>query len=145
MEVTNRVIVEGIKKKLKKAGGGWANELHGILWAHHTTPKEATGETPFALVHGTEAVLPVEVEMETARMMKLDHGENQLALRNELDFVLEKREKAAEKMEANKKRVKKSYDKKARKRRFGVGDWVLRQADALKSTGKLEPNWEGTK
>lgn len=143
VEVTNRVIVEGIKKKLKKAGGGWANELHGILWAHRTTPKEATGETPFALVHGTEAVLPVEVEMETARMMKLDHGENQLALRNELDFVLEKREKAAEKMEANKKRVKKSYDKKARKRRFGVGDWVLRQADALKSTGKLEPNWEG--
>lgn len=125
VEVTNQVIVEGIKKKLKRAGGGWAYELHGILWAHRTTPKEATGETPFALVHGTEAVLPVEEEINTARTMKLDLSQNQSALRNELDFILEKREKAAEMMEANKKKIKKAYDKKTRKRRLGVGDWVL--------------------
>ena len=31
-----------------------------VLWAHRTTPKEATRETSFSLVFGTEAVIPVE-------------------------------------------------------------------------------------
>lgn len=52
VEVTKRTIVDGIKKKLEHTGGGWANELHGVLWAYQTSPKEATGETPFALICG---------------------------------------------------------------------------------------------
>lgn len=39
-------------------------------------------------------------------------------------------------------RTKRAYDKKVRRRSFAVGDWVLRQTDALKATGKLEANWE---
>lgn len=143
VEVTNRTIVEGIKKKLEQAGGGWANELHGVLWAHRTSTKEATGETPFALVHGTEAVIPAETEVNTARIMKFDPHENRDALREELDFVLERREEARTKLNRSKQRMKAAHDKKTRRRRFGVGDWVLRQADALKKTGKLEANWEG--
>lgn len=39
-------------------------------------------------------------------------------------------------------RTKKAYGKKVKQRGFAVGDQVLRQADALKTTGKLEANWE---
>lgn len=140
VDVTNRTIVDEIKNKLERAGGEWANELHGVLWANRTSPKEATGETPFVLVHGVEAVLPLELEVHTARILKLHHQE---ALRDELEFALEKREGSSEKMRKTKGKIKAAYDKKTRKRKFGVGDWVLRQADALKNTGKLEANWEG--
>lgn len=143
VDVTNRTIVDEIKKKLERAGGEWANELHGVLWANRTSPKEATGERLFALVHGVEAVLPLEVEVHTARILKLDHERNQEALRDELEFALEKREGSSEKMRKTKGKIKAAYDKKTRKRKFGVGDWVLRQADALKNTGKLEANWVG--
>lgn len=112
--------------------------------ANWTSPKEATGKTPFALVHGVEAVVPVEVEVSTARIMKLDAHQNHEALRDELEFALEKREEASEKMGKNKEKMKAVYDKKMRKRRFEVGDWVLRQGDAFKKkTGKMEANWEG--
>lgn len=118
VEVTNRTIVEGIKRRLEKAGGEWANELHGVLLANRTSPKEATGKTPFALVHGVEAVVPVEVEVNTVRIMKLDAHQNHEALRDELEFALEKREEASEKMGKNKEKMKAAYDKKTRKRRF---------------------------
>lgn len=143
VEVTNRTIVEGIKKRLEQAKGEWTNELHGVLWANRTSPKEATGKTPFELVQGVEAMVPVEVEVSTARIMNLNPQQNQEALKEELEFTLEKREEARKEMDKSKQQIKAAYDKKAKKRRFGVGNWVLRQADALKKTGKLEANWEG--
>lgn len=89
-----------------------------------------------------EVVVPVEVGMSTARVMKLDHHQNQLALRDELEFVLEKREEAGGRMETSKSKMKAAYDRNTMRRKFGVGDWILRQAGALKKTRKLEANWE---
>lgn len=143
VEVTNRTIVEGIKKKLERARGERANELHGVLWANRTSPKEATGKTPFALVHGVKAVVPVEMEVNTTRIKKLNPHQNEEALKEEFKFAFEKREEVGKRMEKREQEMKATYDKKAKKSRFGVGDWVLRQTDALKKTGKLEANWEG--
>ena len=39
-----------------------------VLWAHCTTPKEATRETLFSLVFGTEAIIIVEVELPSYRV-----------------------------------------------------------------------------
>jgi hypothetical protein len=39
-----------------------------VLWSLRTTPKKSTQETPFFLVHGAEAVLPVEVTHEAPRV-----------------------------------------------------------------------------
>lgn len=36
-----------------------------------------------------------------------------------------------------------AYNKRVKTHRFEQGDLVLRRADTLKNTGKLEPNWEG--
>ena len=50
VEVANKTIKDNLKKKLERLKGAWADELPMVLWAHCTTPKEATGETPFSLV-----------------------------------------------------------------------------------------------
>ena len=45
VESFNKIISEGLKKKLDKAKGLWADELHNILWSIRTTAKNSTGET----------------------------------------------------------------------------------------------------
>ena len=47
-EALNKTILDGLKKRLEKAKGKWAEELLNVLWAYCTTPRRSTGETPFA-------------------------------------------------------------------------------------------------
>jgi hypothetical protein len=49
---------------LEKAKHAWVDELPSVLLSLRTTPNAATQETPFFLVHGVEAVLPVEITHE---------------------------------------------------------------------------------
>jgi transposase InsO family protein len=64
-EVSNKVILDGIKKRLDEAKGKWVEELPSVTWTHRTTKRRLTGETPFALAYGVEAVVPLEVGLPT--------------------------------------------------------------------------------
>ncbi|XP_075515460.1 uncharacterized protein LOC142550107 [Primulina tabacum] len=59
-EVVNKIIVQALKTRLQGKGKDWVEELPSVLWAYRTTPRAPTEETPFNLVYGSEAVLPVE-------------------------------------------------------------------------------------
>ncbi|GJY93377.1 reverse transcriptase domain-containing protein [Tanacetum coccineum] len=61
----NRSLGEGIKARLDRHKGRWVEELSHVLWAHRTTIKVSTGDTPFSLVYGTEAVIPPKYGMPT--------------------------------------------------------------------------------
>lgn len=50
IEVTNRIILQGLKKRLDQAIGRWLEELPHIHWAYRTIPRAAIGETLFSLV-----------------------------------------------------------------------------------------------
>ena len=80
VEAANKTIKDNLKKKLERLKGAWADELPMVLWAHRTTPKEATGETPFSLVFGTEAVIPAEVGLPSYRVENYTEQENDVAL-----------------------------------------------------------------
>ena len=54
-EATNKIIMNGIKKKLKKVKGKWVKELLNVLWVYQTTPGKAMNEMPYALAFGFEA------------------------------------------------------------------------------------------
>ena len=43
-----------------------------MLWSIRTTATKPTGETPFFLVYGAEAVLPHEVRCRSARVLAFD-------------------------------------------------------------------------
>ncbi|XP_042460740.1 uncharacterized protein LOC122044296 [Zingiber officinale] len=110
-EVVNREIVRGLKVKLDHVGGSWVDELPGILWAYRTTPRESTGLTPFNLVYGNEAVVPLEVGIPSVRRMMYD-GENTERRLAELDFISEIREQAAARLEAYRQRMRQNYNRK---------------------------------
>lgn len=39
------------------------------LWGYHTTEKTSIGATPYSLVYGIEAVLPIELELQSLRVL----------------------------------------------------------------------------
>ena len=53
--------MQGLKKRLDDRKGNWADELNNVIWAYRTTPRTYTGETPFRLTYGMDAVIPVEI------------------------------------------------------------------------------------
>jgi hypothetical protein len=72
VEHSNDMIIQGLKpiifNRLKSYTGKWVKELSSVLRALRTTPSCGIGYTPFSLVYGTEAKLPIEVEHKSFRM-----------------------------------------------------------------------------
>ncbi|KAK2998164.1 hypothetical protein RJ639_025670 [Escallonia herrerae] len=145
-ENMNRGILQGLKKKLNEAKGAWVDELPKVLWAYRTTPHSVTGETPFSLCYGTEAMLPVEIGVPTIRALHFSELNNDVGLRANLDLVEEARTQAHVRSVIVKQRVARYYNQKVRSKQFNEGDLVLRKLEVSNpkaATGKLSPNWEG--
>ncbi|CAJ2668042.1 unnamed protein product [Trifolium pratense] len=143
-EAANRVILRGLKRRLDEAKGKWTEELHSVLWSYRTTPHSTTGETPFRLTYGTEAVIPVETGASSFRTeVPLEGENNHKMLREELDLLEELRDGAALREATLKQKIAKRHDKKVIKREFDVGTLVLRRNQKDSREGKLAANWEG--
>ena len=84
-EAVNKTILNGLKRRLDGAKGRWAEELPNVLWAYHTTPRRSTGETPFSLTYGVEAVIPTEVSLCSARVAGFDLVQNADLMMERLD------------------------------------------------------------
>ena len=85
-----------------------------------------TGETPFKLAYGSEAVIPAKVHMANHKVMKYQNEENEEKLLLNL--------------------MARQHDAMVKLRRFNIGDIVLKKVSlATKNPahGKLGPNWEG--
>ncbi|KAK3036029.1 hypothetical protein RJ639_030730 [Escallonia herrerae] len=95
-ENMNRNILQGLKKKLDKTKGARVDELPKVLWAYRTTPHSVTGETPFLLCYGTEAMLPFEIGVLTIWALHFNELNNEVGLRANLDLVEEARTQAHE-------------------------------------------------
>uniref|UniRef100_A0A2N9EQ75 Integrase catalytic domain-containing protein n=1 Tax=Fagus sylvatica TaxID=28930 RepID=A0A2N9EQ75_FAGSY len=146
VEVTNRSLLKMIKTRLEGAKGLWPEELPNILWAYRTTARTPTGETPFRLTYGTEAVIPVEVGLTTWRTNNYDEVSNDAQLRSNLDLVDEVRDQAEARTRVYQQRMARYYDRRVKHREFKVGDLVLRKvtlATKDPTQGKLGPTWEG--
>jgi hypothetical protein len=118
-----------LKKKLGQRKGVWVEYLPEVLWSYRTTVITATGETPFALTYGMEAVIPVEVGSPSFRVAHYNPGLNKEGMNLRLDLLQERREDARAACAAYQRRVAKYYDKKVRPRELQVGDWVLRKVN----------------
>nr|XP_023900876.1 uncharacterized protein LOC112012715 [Quercus suber] len=126
-EVANRSLLKIIKTRLEGAKGVWPDELPGVLWAYRTTARTPTGETPFKLAYGSEAVIPAEVHMASHRVMKYQDEENNEQLCLNLDLIDEVRMDAEQRTTRYKNLMAKRHDAMVKPRRFSVGDLVLKR------------------
>lgn len=103
-------------------------------------PTITTQETPFSLVYGTDALLPIELGRHIAERTKNEQQENDdLNIRANLDVLEEVRELARITSEATKRRVERKYKTKVKPRCFQAKDLVLRRSHAAEIEDKLSP------
>jgi transposase InsO family protein len=69
VKVVNKVLKTMLQRTINKHNTNWHHMLFSALWAYRTTVKTATDFTPFHLVHGIEATLPIECEIPTLRIV----------------------------------------------------------------------------
>ncbi|XP_019089100.1 PREDICTED: uncharacterized protein LOC109127941 [Camelina sativa] len=147
-EAINKVILANLKKRLDSRKERWPDELQGVLWAIRTIPHRATSETPFSLVYGVDAVVPVDIEVPGVRtsLNPLRAEENEEFLQDTLDTINERRDQALARIQNYQNAVARYYNSKVRGRPLAVGDLVLRKVyentEEL-NAGKLGINWEG--
>jgi hypothetical protein len=112
-----------------------------VLWSLRTTPNAATQETPFFLVHGAEAVLPVEITHEAPRIAAYDETTSTEALQDDIDALDEARDVALTRATQYQQNLRNYHSSRVHPRSFVVGDLVLQ----LKQDGhgKLVSPWVG--
>ena len=67
-EAANK-IVKNILAKMVVTYKYWAKKLPFALWGYKASIPTSTGATPYSLVYGSEAVLPIEVEMQSLKVL----------------------------------------------------------------------------
>ena len=81
------MLLKIIKARLEEVKGAWPEELPNVLWAYKTTARTSTGETPFRLTYGIEAIIPVEVGVTSMRREAFSEDNNDDQLRVSLDCL----------------------------------------------------------
>ncbi|GKV07135.1 hypothetical protein SLEP1_g18937 [Rubroshorea leprosula] len=146
VESINKCIIEGIKLRLEQHKAKCANELNNVFLAYRTTSQTATGETPYHLAFGTEAVIPIEIGVLSFRVIHFNEGRNGQLLWENLDLLAEVKEEARLLTLVYKQKLANFYNKRVHPQTLKVGDLVLRKASLTgfeTRFGKLAPNWEG--
>ena len=91
----------------------WHLILYLALWAYRTSVRNATRFTPFQLVYGLEAILPIQCEISSLKLaidLLPDTSEEEVCLLN-LIHLDETRHEAQLANEAHKRRIKAQYNK----------------------------------
>ena len=114
-----------------------------ILWSIRTTPNRATGQTPFALVYGAEAVLPTELIYGSPRVLAYDELEQEQLRQDDAMLLEEDRLRAAVRAARYQQALRRYHSRKVHARSFEEGDLVLRRVQSAKNSNKLTPKWEG--
>ena len=93
------------------------------------------------MVHGAEAVLPIEVQFKATRVEAYSEEDSNMALIEANDLVDEAWDVALARTAVYQQNLRNYHSRRVRPRSFSKGDLVLR----LKQKGhlKLEPPWEG--
>ena len=82
--------------------------LSEALWAHCISRRGATKVTPFELVYGQEAILPVEINLDAYRLVKqndLSPVDYHDLIMDNIDEMTDKRLKALKEIEKDKLRM----------------------------------------
>src|SRR6266508_3671430 len=111
-----------------------------MLWALRTSPSRATGESPFFLTYGSEAVLPIELEFGSPRVRNFNKKQSEDSRLADLDQLEEARDVAAIQSAIYLQGLRRYHDRNVRGRAFSIGDMILRKVQ--KCIHKLSAIWE---
>jgi hypothetical protein len=95
VERANGMVLDTLKKQLHDAantkGGKWIKELPNALLGLLTQPTKPTGQSPYFLDYGSEAILPADVLWESPAVEQYDEGISVDSRRVDIDGLEEAR------------------------------------------------------
>ena len=141
VEAANKNIKK-ILRKMVETSRDWSEKLPFALWAFCTS----NGDTPYSLVYGMEAVLPVEIEMGSLRVAlehKIFETEWAQSRYDQLSLLDERILRATDHVQAYQRKMTDAFGKRVRPRKFQRGDLVLKVLRGLINDprGKFSPSW----
>jgi ribonuclease HI len=147
VERANGMVLDALKKRLHDAansnGGKWIKELPNVLWGLRTQPSKPTGQSPYFLVYGSEAILPADVMWDSPAVEQYDKGISEDSIRVDIDGLEEARCTALVQSARYLEGIRRYHDCNVKERSFNVGDLVLRRIQNTEGPQKLSSPWEG--
>ncbi len=120
----------------------WDLQLPLLMMAYRTSVQETTGETPFSLMFGREAKLPVDIMFGQTPDQKLSTNEYVLGLQSRLEASYQL---VRNRLKLSQKRQKNHYDQRSRGNPFETGDlvWIHMPAVPRGKSPKFHCPWSG--
>ena len=127
VKAVNKTLKTILKRTINVAHSNWHIMLYPALWAYRTNVKATTGFSPSQLIHGVEAITPIECEIPSLkiaihvlpdmtkleeRLLHLEHLDEQ-----HRDVLIANQD--------HKNRFKIQYDKSVKPRIFSEEELVL--------------------
>ena len=155
VERQHRTIRESLLKTCEGDASKWPVVAPHVFWADRVTTRRSTGHSPFFMVHGTEPILPLDIEMATFLVPNLTTPlsttdlitirTRQLQMRDEdltriRDDVVKSRLSATHSFER-----KFAHNIRTPFESFGLGDLVLVRNSVTENTHlrKMKPRYFG--
>jgi transposase InsO family protein len=148
VERANGMILDALRKKVfdksEKFAGKWSKELQYIVWCLRTQPSQALhGNTPFFMVYGSEAVLPIDLIFGAPRLTFESITEAEATKLEDIDILEEERLNVVIQSARYQQTLRQYHDKAVWHRSFTIGDLVLHRVLTGEGRHKLSPPWEG--
>lgn len=136
----NRTLIKMLGTLENSQKQDWKSHISSLVHAYNSMKQETTGQSPFFLMFGREARLPIDLLFRTEEQ---NQPENLNAYIKSLKSKLEQSYNLAKKsIQISQEKQKKNYDIKARGAVIQPGDKVLVKIVAFDGPHKLSDKWE---
>jgi Integrase zinc binding domain/Integrase core domain len=139
VERFNRTLCEALAKTLENEKQ-WDEYIDPVLFAYRTNKHSTTKQTPFYMMYGREATIPIE-EVEVISEEREDNAETILRRLYEIIKLEEKRDEIIEIIKEAQSKQKERYDKGVKQVKFKIDEEVLLKDE--QQNNKLMSKWKG--
>ncbi|XP_030963624.1 uncharacterized protein LOC115984754 [Quercus lobata] len=104
----------------KENGKGWNEELPTALWAHRAAKSQAIRASPFSLVYGTDAIIPIDLVRLAVKLAEIAGIPKEATL----EIMEEMHDNAAFHNRLYQANMNARHEGQVRERKFQVGELV---------------------
>ena len=134
LEAANKNIKKILRKMIDNHQG-WHEILSYALLDYRMIFRTSIGATPYLLVHGTEAIIPIEIEIPSLRIIQeaeQSNAELKCKWIDQLTLINEKIMVVVCHGQLYRRRMIRAYHKRVRARIFKIGQLVLKRIFLIK-------------
>ena len=142
VERFNRTLLDMLATTTRNHPFDWEDQIRKVCMAYNTSVHSSTGYTPFYLMFGRQAKLPIDLMYATGHHVELPTSEYATQLKKGLE---EAYARVREKLTRSHERRKENYDRKVHGDPYNQGDlvWMHTKVIAWGESRKLHHPWIG--